>query len=125
FTHQHVPEIEQELAGIGDWSNELIFMTHSLPVSRGIFASIYTETKNEMSAAEAREIFTDFYRDSFFVRLVDGSPDITWVKTTSFCDVDPIDIRSEEHTSELQSPDHLVCRLLLEKKKKKKKQIIS
>src|SRR6476660_1969394 len=30
--------------------------------------------------------------------------------------------RSEEHTSELQSPDHLVCRLLLEKKKKIKKQ---
>src|SRR5690348_18214299 len=30
--------------------------------------------------------------------------------------------RSEEHTSELQSPVHLVCRLLLEKKKKKKKQ---
>src|SRR5438552_12510580 len=27
------------------------------------------------------------------------------------------DTRSEEHTSELQSPDHLVCRLLLEKKK--------
>src|SRR5258708_20648856 len=27
--------------------------------------------------------------------------------------------RSEEHTSELQSPDHLVCRLLLEKKKRK------
>src|SRR5258708_31779496 len=27
--------------------------------------------------------------------------------------------RSEEHTSELQSPDHLVCRLLLEKKKNK------
>src|SRR5258708_18710042 len=29
----------------------------------------------------------------------------------------PRTIRSEEHTSELQSPDHLVCRLLLEKKK--------
>src|SRR5258708_30486676 len=27
--------------------------------------------------------------------------------------------RSEEHTSELQSPDHLVCRLLLEKKKRR------
>src|SRR5258708_14036240 len=27
-----------------------------------------------------------------------------------------ISLRSEEHTSELQSPDHLVCRLLLEKK---------
>src|SRR5258708_14533076 len=32
-----------------------------------------------------------------------------------------IAIRSEEHTSELQSPDHLVCRLLLEKKKKNTK----
>src|SRR2546426_6348916 len=30
----------------------------------------------------------------------------------------PIDGRSEEHTSELQSPCNLVCRLLLEKKKK-------
>ena len=30
-------------------------------------------------------------------------------------------MRSEEHTSELQSRPHLVCRLLLEKKKKTKK----
>src|SRR5258708_33708995 len=29
------------------------------------------------------------------------------------------DYRSEEHTSELQSPDHLVCRLLLEKKRRR------
>src|SRR5438552_13443385 len=35
------------------------------------------------------------------------------------------DERSEEHTSELQSPDHLVCRLLLEKKKKKKNKNIN
>src|SRR5262245_63760251 len=33
---------------------------------------------------------------------------------------EPITTRSEEHTSELQSLRHLVCRLLLEKKKKKK-----
>src|SRR5438876_3508601 len=36
----------------------------------------------------------------------------------------PVFARSEEHTSELQSPVHLVCRLLLEKKKKKKKKKI-
>src|SRR5258708_21020666 len=34
----------------------------------------------------------------------------------------PWQSRSEEHTSELQSPDHLVCRLLLEKKKTHPKQ---
>src|SRR5258708_15105822 len=32
--------------------------------------------------------------------------------------------RSEEHTSELQSPDHLVCRLLLEKKNKRSSPLI-
>src|SRR5947208_11270793 len=31
--------------------------------------------------------------------------------------------RSEEHTSELQSPDHLVCRLLLEKKKRVRRRL--
>src|SRR5207244_11043321 len=36
--------------------------------------------------------------------------------------VDYHETRSEEHTSELQSPDHLVCRLLLEKKKTKQQQ---
>src|SRR4051794_40276384 len=36
----------------------------------------------------------------------------------SFQDDDEQWLRSEEHTSELQSPVHLVCRLLLEKKKK-------
>ncbi|HEX8495135.1 MAG TPA: N-acetyl-gamma-glutamyl-phosphate reductase [Pyrinomonadaceae bacterium] len=87
FTHQHVPEIEQELRAVGDWSSELVFMTHSLPVARGIFASIYAETKKELAIDEARNLFADFYRDSFFVRLVEGSPDINWVKTTNFCDI--------------------------------------
>src|SRR5438093_6201504 len=34
--------------------------------------------------------------------------------------IEPVETRSEEHTSELQSLTNLVCRLLLEKKKKKK-----
>jgi N-acetyl-gamma-glutamyl-phosphate reductase common form len=87
FTHQHVPEIEQELKHVGEWSNELVFMTHSLPVARGIFASIYCELKKEMSVSDARAIFAEFYRESSFVRLVEGSPDINWVKTTNFCDI--------------------------------------
>src|SRR5258708_29253136 len=38
-----------------------------------------------------------------------------WTIASPACSRGPA--RSEEHTSELQSPDHLVCRLLLEKKK--------
>src|SRR2546426_6969369 len=36
----------------------------------------------------------------------------------------PLRVRSEEHTSELQSPCNLVCRLLLEKKKHKHSQSV-
>jgi N-acetyl-gamma-glutamyl-phosphate reductase common form len=87
FTHQHVPEIEQELKKVGDWTSELVFMTHSLPVARGIFASIYVEAKKQLTLEQLHKMFEEFYRDSFFVRLVSGSPDINWVKTTNFCDI--------------------------------------
>jgi N-acetyl-gamma-glutamyl-phosphate reductase len=87
FTHQHVPEIEQELKNVGAWTSELVFMTHSLPVSRGIFASIYTELTTAMTEDDVRSLFADFYKQAFFVRLVKGSPDINWVKTTNFCDL--------------------------------------
>src|SRR5690554_7785867 len=44
----------------------------------------------------------------------------TNVEERAVIPLEDADTRSEEHTSELQSRPHLVCRLLLEKKKKKK-----
>src|SRR2546426_6745418 len=41
-----------------------------------------------------------------------------WIRTSMACRTASTNVRSEEHTSELQSPCNLVCRLLLEKKKK-------
>ena len=87
FTHQHVPEIAQHLATVGPFESEFVFMTHSLPVSRGIFASSYVETNLNLTNEDVKNIFTNFYSDSFFVRIVDGSPDINWVKNTNFCDI--------------------------------------
>src|ERR1039458_7315307 len=46
-----------------------------------------------------------------------------WPITPEGTRIRPTAFRSEEHTSELQSLRHLVCRLLLEKKKKKKKNL--
>lgn len=87
FQHQHVPEIEQHLKEAGEFSNDLIFMTHSLPVSRGIFASVYLETTVNLTGEDLKNLYRLFYKDSFFVRLVETSPDINWVKTTNFCDI--------------------------------------
>jgi len=36
---------------------------------------------------ERRRFVFAIYRDDFFVRLVKGSPEINWVKTTNFCDL--------------------------------------
>ncbi|MEO5859469.1 MAG: N-acetyl-gamma-glutamyl-phosphate reductase [Pyrinomonadaceae bacterium] len=87
FTHQHVPEIEQHLRSVGRFDNGLTFMTHSLPVSRGIFASCYFETSVNLTNEDVQNLYQHFYRDSFFVRWMDGSPDINWVKNTNFCDI--------------------------------------
>src|SRR5436853_5644622 len=83
-------------------------------------------------------LFSVFYFFSFFFFFNDTAT--TEIYTLSLHDALPISLpwrlksdmrrfrartwgkpRSEEHTSELQSLRHLVCRLLLEKKKKKKK----
>lgn len=87
FQHQHVPEIEQHLREVGEFANNFVFMTHSLPVSRGIFASCYLETTNLLTNEDVKHLYELFYKDSFFVRVVEGSPDINWVKTTNFCDI--------------------------------------
>ncbi|MFL6373332.1 MAG: N-acetyl-gamma-glutamyl-phosphate reductase [Pyrinomonadaceae bacterium] len=87
FTHQHVPEIEQHLRTVGALGNELVFMSHSLPVSRGIFASCYLETTVNLTNEDLSNMYRSFYDRSFFIRLIDGSPDINWVKNTNFCDL--------------------------------------
>jgi N-acetyl-gamma-glutamyl-phosphate reductase len=87
FAHQHVPEIEQHLRQIAGFTSDFIFMTHSLPVSRGIFASCYAETTVNLTNEDLKQLYDLFYKDAFFVRMVEGSPDINWVKTTNFCDI--------------------------------------
>src|SRR5438132_9987548 len=70
------------------------------------------------------EIYTLSLHDALPIleTLVMNSPDMADVVVTEFCFSTPrITMRSEEHTSELQSHSDLVCRLLLEKKKKRPK----
>lgn len=88
FTHQHVPEILQLLQEQApSWDGRLVFQTHSAPMVRGIFASIYVTLKQDFSAEHIRKSFEKAYEKSPFVRLVDGSPDVNWVKTTNFADI--------------------------------------
>src|SRR5574337_477090 len=66
----------------------------------------------------------DWYCEAYFAPAVwkpaDPTPDPRIDGVMPERDIGPFGVRSEEHTSELQSPLNLVCRLLLEKKKKKR-----
>src|SRR5215216_6881108 len=70
--------------------------------------------------------FFFFFNDTatteiYTLSLHDALPSRTWrpSQLDGRAPLPDADVRSEEHTSELQSPDQIVCRLLLEKKKKK------
>jgi [amino group carrier protein]-6-phospho-L-2-aminoadipate/5-phospho-L-glutamate reductase len=90
FEHQHQPEVEQFLASVNrNWSDDgsLVFQVHSIPVVRGIFASIYLSAHIPITRDQVGELFNDYYGNEYFIRLVDGSPDINWVKNTNFVDI--------------------------------------
>lgn len=90
FEHQHQPEVEQMLAAAdSSWASKcsLVLQTHSLPAVRGIFASIYITTTERVTRERVADLMREYYGGEFFVRLVDGSPDINWVKNTNFVDI--------------------------------------
>src|SRR5256885_10941941 len=61
--------------------------------------------------AESPAPYVDSYPEVLLAATIHGA------RLTFFCSAGRVPPRSEEHTSELQSPCNLVCRLLLEKKK--------
>src|SRR5258708_17310154 len=87
-----------------------------------------SEAKLASIAAESEPTLTaQSVLDKLVGAFTDKSPALTLDPIGFFADqltkaFPPV--RSEEHTSELQSPDHLVCRLLLEKKAEKKPTLI-
>src|SRR5215216_4180167 len=64
--------------------------------------------------------YTTLFRSELHRLVVRGAQRVARRRWQCVPEPAPTDeqLRSEEHTSELQSPDHLVCRLLLEKKKR-------
>src|SRR2546426_2691898 len=90
---------------------------HNLDAERSILGAILLDNHALNAAVEKlqpEDFFLDQHRRVFqqMIALGESQQAIDLVTLT--------DERSEEHTSELQSPCNLVCRLLLEKKKKKR-----
>ncbi len=87
--HQHAPEIEQSLSEAAGKPVKITFVPHLLPVTRGIFATIYAETTAKATEAVIRKTLQETYQQSPFVRIkAEGQyPSLKEVRHTNFCDI--------------------------------------
>jgi len=87
--HRHTSEIEEVLSFISDSKVNISFTPHLLPVKRGMLATIYAPLNKNMSTADLNLLYKDYYRDEFFVRVLDEGlcPDIRNVAYSNFADI--------------------------------------
>jgi N-acetyl-gamma-glutamyl-phosphate reductase len=86
--HRHLPEIEESLSAVGrPAAGRIVFQTHSAPLVRGIFATAMVPLKREMDRAALKALYDEAYGSEFFIRMVEGSPDVAAVKGTNFADI--------------------------------------
>ncbi|MGE5309052.1 MAG: N-acetyl-gamma-glutamyl-phosphate reductase [Deltaproteobacteria bacterium] len=86
-THQHMPEIEQELSKLAGERTQVVFVPHLLPLKRGILATLYVSSATRASAVHG--LYQKFYKNEPFVRVRDEGvfPSIKDVAGTNFCDI--------------------------------------
>ena len=85
--HRHTPEIEEFLSTFSHKDIRLTFSPHLLPIQRGILSTIYVNMNRRMERADIFDIYNNFYRDSFFVRIKEQLPAINDVRGSNFCDI--------------------------------------
>jgi N-acetyl-gamma-glutamyl-phosphate reductase len=84
--HQHEAEVLRTLAGVG-WEAPLSFVPQSAPMVRGIFATAQFPLAAGLDTGALRAHYEAFYRDRFFVRMVEGSPRVAATTGSAFADL--------------------------------------
>jgi N-acetyl-gamma-glutamyl-phosphate reductase len=85
--HRHTPEIEQSLSDIAGEAVEIIFTPHLIPMSRGIFTTIYVNPLRSFSEDHLLELYRTYYAKAPFVRVLSALPATKDSTGTNFVDV--------------------------------------
>jgi N-acetyl-gamma-glutamyl-phosphate reductase len=85
--HRHTPEIEQGLANLSGEKVSVRFSPHLLPQSRGILTTCHLRPIEEKSGDEWQKLFTDFYANERFVRVlgIGELPGTNYVRGSNYC----------------------------------------
>jgi len=90
-THQHLPEINQELSKLAGKKINVTFVPHLLPLDRGILTTIYVRKKKKEKGKSQKLIglYKKFYQKEPFVRIREEGdfPRLKDVVKTNFCDI--------------------------------------
>lgn len=88
-SHRHTSEIEQELSKAAGEEVLISFTPHLIPQKRGILATIYINLNKPCTTEELTELYKDFYRDEYFVRVKDAGklPETKHVAGSNFVDI--------------------------------------
>ncbi len=87
-THQHKPEVNQELAKVTKKVVDIVFTPHLVPINRGILSTIYLKLKKDIDTKELASVYRKFYRTEPFVRVSsDRLPEVRDVVNTNYCDI--------------------------------------
>jgi len=87
-SHRHTPEIEQELSkSSGGNDIKICFTPHLVPMNRGILSTCYASLTNDHTAEELIALYRDFYKDNYFVKILDGLPETRWVRGSNLCHI--------------------------------------
>jgi N-acetyl-gamma-glutamyl-phosphate reductase len=87
--HRHMPEIDQELSNLSGADISVNFVPHLIPMERGILSTIYLKLTKKTDTKEALEIYKNFYKGEYFVRVLDEGilPDTKNIARSNFCDI--------------------------------------
>lgn len=86
-SHRHTPEIEQILCEQSAKDFCISFTPHLIPMNRGILAVCYANLNDEYSEKALLEMYEDFYKDEFFVKIIDTMPETRYVKGSNMCHI--------------------------------------
>jgi len=86
-THRHTPEIEQVLGNVSGKDITLTFTPHLTPMSRGILSVCYGKLNDDYSESTLLQLYRDFYKGEYFVKILDTPPETRYVKGSNMCHI--------------------------------------
>ncbi len=88
-SHRHTPEIEEQLSYAAGSPVTISFTPHLVPMNRGILVTAYASLTENVSDDEVRAVYEKYYRDEYFVRVLNENmvPQTRFVEGSNFVDV--------------------------------------